>query len=58
MKFFSWRENKSKYTKKDNILSRKDFYLLSKEEQQKLIKKGAKEFSKNFTKTIVQLANE
>lgn len=36
----------------------RDFYLLPQEDQQKIIKQGAKEFSKNFTKTITRLANE
>ncbi|MEX0910476.1 MAG: hypothetical protein WDZ73_01845 [Candidatus Paceibacterota bacterium] len=58
MKLFFWREKMSKKLGKNNIDSSIDFSLLSDKEQQEFLKKGAKEFSKNFTKTITKLANE
>ena len=56
MKLFSFA--KTNKTKNKTVKSPVAFRTLSKAQQEKVLKKGADEFSKKFTKVIVKLANE
>jgi hypothetical protein len=56
MKLFSFsKKNKPNHKGAKSPMT---FRELNKEQQEKVLKKGAAEFSKKFTKVIVKLANE